>query len=77
MKYVDAGILSKKSLNDCRHIANACVSGCDMLVSWNFRHLVKYKTIAGVKGVNALAGYREMPIYKPSFLVEGELENDT
>jgi hypothetical protein len=48
-----------------------------MLVSWNFRHLVKYKTIAGVKGVNALAGYREMPIYKPSFLVEGELENDT
>jgi hypothetical protein len=77
LKYVDAGILSKKSLNDCRHIAYSCVGNCDMLISWNFKHLVKYRTIAGVKSVNALAGYREMPIYTPSFIVGGEPENDT
>jgi predicted nucleic acid-binding protein len=62
-KYIDAGILRKKSINDCRHVAYACVSGCDMVVSWNFKHLVNIKTVNGVKGVNALAGYREMPIY--------------
>ena len=64
-------VLKKKSFADCQHIAYACVHGCDMIVSWNFKHLVNYKTIAGVKAVNALAGYREMPIYSPTNLVEG------
>jgi predicted nucleic acid-binding protein len=77
LKYIDAGILRKKSINDCRHIAYACVSGCDMVVSWNFKHLVNIKTINGVKGVNALAGYREMPIYTPTFFIGGEPEDDT
>jgi len=48
-----------------------------MLISWNFKHLVNVKTITGVKGVNALAGYREMPIYTPTMLVSGGIDNDT
>jgi hypothetical protein len=42
-----------------------------MLLSWNFGHLVNVKTISGVKGVNALAGYKEMPIYTPTMLIAG------
>ena len=39
-KYLEAGILRQKSIDDCQHIAYACVYGCDMLISWNFKHLV-------------------------------------
>ena len=76
-QYVTEKVLSGKSIDDCRHIAHACVYGCDMIISWNFKHLVNYRTITGVKSVNAMAGYREMPIYTPTFLVEGGSENDT
>ena len=76
-KYLDAGILPKKSNRDRQHIAYACANNCDMVISWNFKHLVNYKTITGVKSVNALAGYREMPIYTPTMLIEGGAEDDT
>ena len=49
-RYLEAGILRKKSVRDCLHIAYACVYTCDMLVSWNFKHMVNYKTISGVRG---------------------------
>ena len=75
-QYLDAGILRKKSFDDCQHIAYACVYNCDMLVSWNFKHMVNIKTISGVKGVNALAGYKEMPIYTPTILISGGADDD-
>ena len=50
---------------------------CDMVVSWNFDHMVNYTTISGVKGVNALTGYKEMPIYSPTMLVKGGSGDDT
>ena len=76
-KYLEAGILRQKSFDDCQHIAYACAYNCDMLVSWNFKHLVNINTIAGVKSVNALAGYREMPIYTPTILISGGMDDDT
>jgi predicted nucleic acid-binding protein len=75
-QYLKAGILPAKSALDRQHIAYACVYDCDMVVSWNFKHMVNYKTISGVRGVNALAGYKEMPIYSPLMLIEGDEEND-
>jgi len=48
-----------------------------MIVSWNFEHMVNYKTISGVKSVNALAGYKEMPIYTPTILISGGAHDDT
>ena len=76
-QYLEAGVLPKKSNRDRQHIAYACVYNCDMVVSWNFKHLVNYRTISGVKSVNALAGYREMPIYSPKMLIEGGEEDDS
>ena len=76
-KYLEAGVLHSKSYDDCQHIAYACVYNCDMIVSWNFKHMVNYKTIIGVKSVNALAGYREMQIYTPTILISGGVEDDT
>jgi predicted nucleic acid-binding protein len=76
-QYVQAGVLSTKNFVDCQHIAYACVYNCDIIVSWNFGHMVNYKTINGVKAVNALMGYKEMPIYSPTMLISGlEVENE-
>jgi predicted nucleic acid-binding protein len=76
-QYLKAGILPQKSARDRQHIAYACVYNCDMVISWNFRHMVNVKTISGVKGVNALAGYKEMPIYTPTILISGGANDDT
>jgi len=76
-QYLEAGVLRKKSFDDCQHIAYACVHNCDMIISWNFKHMVNYKTISGVKSVNALAGYKEMPIYTPTILISGGADDDT
>lgn len=76
-QYQKAGVLPIKSTRDRLHIAYACVNNCDMIVSWNFEHLVNYKTIAGVKAANALAGYKEMPIYSPTMIIKGDVHDDT
>lgn len=70
-KFVDNNILSKKSFDDCRHIASAIVNDCDIIVSWNFKHIVNYKTIKGVKIVSLMTGYDEIEIYSPNILIEG------
>ena len=71
-QYVAAGILRPRDYNDCLHIAFTRVYNCDMLISWNFTHLVNVKTINGVKSVNALAGYDETRIYPPTMLIGGD-----
>jgi hypothetical protein len=66
------GVLKQKNFNDCQHIATAIISGCDVIVSWNFKHIVNHKIIMGVKAVTALEGYDNLLIYAPSMLTEGE-----
>ena len=75
-RFVQLNILKQKSFDDCQHIANAIVSDCDIIVSWNFKHIVNHKTIMGVKAVAALEGFNELLVYDPSVLLGGE-ENDT
>ena len=69
-EYITGGVLKEKSLADCLHIAHAVVYDCDVIVSWNFRHLVNYKTINKVKIVNAINNYREISIINPTMLLE-------
>ncbi|GHT49736.1 hypothetical protein AGMMS49990_00940 [Endomicrobiia bacterium] len=72
-RFIDLGILKKRNFNDCQHIAVAIVSGADIIVSWNFKHVVNDKTISGVKVVADLEGYKGILIYTPSILT-GEQE---
>ena len=76
-QYLKAGIMPKRSNRDRQHVAYAVVNHCDIIVSWNFSHIVNHKTISGVKGVNALAGYKEMLIYSPTILVGGGTDDDS
>jgi predicted nucleic acid-binding protein len=63
--YIDANILGKSSLDDAIHVATATVSGADMILSWNFRHIVNYDRIHKYNGVNALMGYSPIEIHSP------------
>ena len=74
-KFIDFGILKQKSFDDCRHIATAILSGCDAIISWNFKHIVNVKTIRGVKVITTLEGYKDLLICSPSVLTGSEEED--
>lgn len=69
---IDMGILTKKSFDDCQHIAAAVVNACDCIISWNFKHIVNIKTIRGVRAITNLKGYKPIEILNPSVLLESE-----
>jgi len=69
-KFVDFGVLRQKSFDDCRHIAAALLSGCDIIVSWNFKHIVNARTIKGARDIAAKGGYKDIMIFSPTMLVE-------
>jgi predicted nucleic acid-binding protein len=69
-RYVEQGIIPEKYKDDAMHIAAATVNGMDMIVSWNFEHIVKAKTIREVTAVNLLMGYRGLEIYSPLEVVK-------
>ena len=75
-KFIDFGILRQKSFNDCQHIAAAILAGCDIIISWNFKHIVNVKTVRGVKVITTLEGYKDLMIYPPSVLLESEDDYD-
>jgi len=75
-EYIVGGVLKEKSYADCLHIAFAVVYNCDIIISWNFKHLVNYKTINKVKIVNAINHYKEISIMPPSMLLEEVEQND-
>jgi predicted nucleic acid-binding protein len=70
-EYVENGILTRKNISDCLHIAFAVVNECDVIVSWNFKHMVRFKTIQGVRAVNAKNGYfKSIDILQPNIIGE-------
>ena len=64
-KYIKEGIIPAVYRDDALHIALASVNGLDIVVSWNFKHLVKHKTRIEVAGVNTLLGYKQIDICTP------------
>ena len=68
--YLEAGIVGIASSNDAAHIAAATVAEVDIVVSWNFKHIVHFEKIAGYEGVNTLRGFRSPRIYSPKEVVE-------
>jgi len=63
--YVAAGVLGRASLGDAIHVAAASVAGADLILSWNFRHIVNFNRIRGFNSVNLRIGYHTMTILSP------------
>ena len=68
--YVEAGVLGEASLDDARHVAIACVHDADVIVSWNFQHIVQYRRIRGFNAVNLREGYKSIDIRSPREVVQ-------
>jgi len=63
--YLDAGVLTQKSIEDAAHVALATVLGCQVIVSWNFKHIVNFQKIPKYNAVNELNGYTRLDILSP------------
>lgn len=64
-KYILQGTFSRRQELDARHVAAAVVAECDVIVSWNLRHMVKLKTRREVNAANLLNGYKMIEIATP------------
>lgn len=63
--YLARGVFGPASLSDAIHVAMAVVTGQDILVSWNFKHLVNRRNRAKVNEVNVSRGLRAVEIVAP------------
>jgi predicted nucleic acid-binding protein len=63
--YVRAGVIGKRWLEDCQHVAAATVARADAIVSWNFKHIVRLNRIKGYNQVNVLSGYGQITVVSP------------
>lgn len=68
-KYIATGILSSNYEDDARHVALATTNNVDMIVSWNFKHIVHYEKIRRFNSVNLLEGYKPIEIFSPREVV--------
>lgn len=63
--YLRAGAFTKLLLNDALHVAAATLTRQDVLISWNFKHLVNRRRRAMVNSVNAMQGLPALDILSP------------
>ena len=70
--YIKEGVIPQKYRADGLHLAIATVNDLDMIVSMNFKHIVKRKTILATGKINNMNGYRAIEIYSPMEVVESE-----
>jgi predicted nucleic acid-binding protein len=63
--YIAENVVGKTSFNDCIHIALATIHKVDILVSWNFKHIVNVSRIRGYNSVNLRSGYQTLDIRSP------------
>ncbi len=68
--YLNAGVITPKSIDDATHVALATISGCHMIVSWNFKHIVHFQKIPKYNAVNVLNGYNGINIFSPSQVIQ-------
>ena len=64
-QYIRKEIFPEKYRDDALHLAIASVNGIDILISWNFEHLVKRKTRLEANLANSLNGYKSIDIIVP------------
>lgn len=64
-RYLQEGVIPARMRFDAQHIAVATVAAVDVLVSWNFKHIVNLQRIRGYNTVNASLGYPPVEIRTP------------
>lgn len=70
--YIQEKILGAASRDDAYHIAIATVSRIEILLSWNFRHIVNLDKIRLFNAINLKNGYPSIEIRSPKELLKYE-----
>ena len=68
-RYIVAKVVGPTSRADCQHIALATLARADVLVSWNFKHIVNLDRIRGYNGINYQLGYPMIEIRTPKEII--------
>jgi len=63
--YLTAAVVGRSHADDAHHVALATVARADLIVSWNFKHIVHFDKIRGFNAVNLREGYPTIAIYSP------------
>jgi len=71
-EYVYYGAVPPKYRKDALHIAIATMNHIEILVSWNYRHIVRRRTKEIIRMVNSLYNYPLLEIVAPPELLGGE-----
>jgi len=73
-EYIKEEVVGKTSFIDCLHIALATIHNANILVSWNFKHIVNVVRIIGYNSVNLAQSYKQIDIRSPRELLQYEEE---
>ena len=68
-QYIAAKVVGPTSRADCQHIAMATLAKADVLVSWNFKHIVNLDRIRGYNGINYQLGHSLLEIRTPKEII--------
>jgi len=68
-EYITEKVVGVTSYADCLHIALATIYQADLLVSWNFKHIVNVDRIRGDNSINIKNGYKLLDIRSPRELI--------
>jgi predicted nucleic acid-binding protein len=71
-EYMREKVVGATSKDDCLHIALATINKVDILVSWNFKHIVNINRIRGYNAINILNGYPVIEIRSPKDIIDYE-----
>ena len=69
-KYIEEKVVGKTSFDDCVHIATATIYKADILVSWNFKHIVNVYRIRGYNSINIRSNYHSLEIRSPKEIID-------
>ena len=70
--YIKFQAVSSKFIDDATHIAIATVNRIDVLVSWNFKHIVNYRRMQLYNSINLMFGYQMIDIRTPREVISDE-----
>jgi len=68
-EYITENVVGITSYADCLHIALATINQADLLISWNYRHIVNIERIRGYNSINIKNGYKQLEIRSPRDLM--------
>lgn len=70
--YINNNAINQKFSDDALHIACATIYKADVLVSWNFKHIVNLRRIRLYNGINLTKGYSLIEIRSPREVILDE-----